>query len=133
MHPMSAAREIAMKYLYMMDVYPDCEPLEEFLDVEAEDEPEKVRVRKLVGSVIGREQSLDERIEAATNNWRVSRIGRVERVLLRLGLAEIESGQSRKIAINEMVNLSRIYGSKESPKFVNGVLDRASKETQDGK
>jgi len=77
---------------------------------------------------------LDETLTSASDNWRLERMSRVDRNILRLGayeLADISevSDAPAKVAINEAVELAKKYGAEESASFVNGILDRIAKET----
>jgi N utilization substance protein B len=69
---------------------------------------------------------LDERIRAASQNWRLERMARIDRNALRLGAFELltRSDVPRAVILDEAVELAKRFGSDESSKFVNGVLDR---------
>jgi N utilization substance protein B len=69
---------------------------------------------------------LDERIRAASQNWRLERMARIDRNALRLGAYELSmrSDVPRAVILDEAVELAKRFGSDESSKFVNGVLDR---------
>ena len=59
-----------------------------------------------------------------TRNWRLERLGAIERAVLRLGAAELIDGVTPpRVVIKEGVRLAERYGSVPSAKFVNGVLD----------
>jgi N utilization substance protein B len=69
---------------------------------------------------------LDELIAAASKNWRIDRMSRVDRNILRLGACELTAFHDVpvKVVINEAVELAKRFGTAESSAFVNGVLDR---------
>ena len=69
---------------------------------------------------------VDARITAASQNWRLERMGRVDRNLLRMGTWELMNQKDvpRAVVIDEAVELAKSYGTEESSGFVNGVLDR---------
>lgn len=71
---------------------------------------------------------LDKRITRASTNWRLERMTRVDRNLLRLGAWElVERGDvPRAVVIDEAVELAKRFGTEESGAFVNGVLDRVA-------
>jgi len=71
---------------------------------------------------------LDERITRASTNWRLERMTRVDRNLLRLGAWELveRSDVPRAVVIDEAVELAKRFGTEESSAFVNGVLDRVA-------
>ena len=68
----------------------------------------------------------DERIRAASTNWRLERMTRVDRNVLRVGAWELlrRSEVPRPVIIDEAVELAKRYGTGDSGAFVNGVLDR---------
>lgn len=73
-------------------------------------------------------EAVDGCIRAASENWRLERMTRVDRNLLRLGTWELKSQPDvpRAVVIDEAVELSKRYGTEESKSFVNGVLDRVA-------
>ncbi|MDP9348220.1 MAG: transcription antitermination factor NusB [Gemmatimonadota bacterium] len=68
---------------------------------------------------------IDRTLEGALTNWRLSRLSVVDRNILRLGAAEMMfvDDVPPRLTIREMVKLAEKYGTHESPRFVNGVLD----------
>lgn len=82
----------------------------------------------LVRGVVDSLAQLDERIGAASKNWRLERMSRVDRNLLRLGTYELMSRRDvpRAVVLDEAVELAKAFGTEESPGFVNGVLDRVA-------
>jgi len=81
----------------------------------------------LASGVMASQEALDRRIRDAAENWRVERIGVVERIILRLGIHELEVGQTPpKVVIDEAIRLARWFGGPKTPAFVNGVLDRVA-------
>jgi len=71
---------------------------------------------------------LDEIIRKASTNWRLERMARVDRNVLRLGTWELLYGEKvpRAVILDEAVELAKRFGSEESGAFVNGVLDRVA-------
>jgi N utilization substance protein B len=69
---------------------------------------------------------LDELIAGASAHWRVERMARVDRNVLRLGAWELAHRENvpRAVVLDEAVELAKSYGSDESSAFVNGVLNR---------
>ncbi len=79
----------------------------------------------LASGVLANREALDRRIRDAADNWRIERIGVVERNILRLGIHELELGTTPpKVVIDEAIRLSQWFGGPKTPAFVNGVLDR---------
>jgi len=84
--------------------------------------------RKLAGAFVrtltknGAE--LDRELSDVTTNWRLDRLGVIDRCVLRLGAAELHEGVTPpRVVIQEAVHLAERYGTVKSAKFVNGVLD----------
>jgi transcription antitermination protein NusB len=69
-------------------------------------------------------KSLDEQLAEVTTNWRLERLGTIDRSVLRLAAAELHRGETPpRVVIREAIRLAERYGSPESARFVNGVLD----------
>lgn len=83
---------------------------------------------ELVRGVRADIERIDDRIRAASKNWRLERMTRVDRNLLRIGTWELLSKPDvpRAVTIDEAVELAKRYGTEESGAFVNGVLDRVA-------
>lgn len=80
--------------------------------------------RELIDKVLAERETLDARISACTHNWKLSRLAAVERNILRIAAAELANGKlAKNIIISEAIGLAKNFGSKDSSKFVNGVLD----------
>jgi len=82
--------------------------------------------RDLVAAATERSAQIDELITSASKNWRLDRMSRVDRNILRLGAGELLAFPDVpvKVVINEAVELAKRFGTAESSAFVNGVLDR---------
>jgi transcription antitermination protein NusB len=87
--------------------------------------PEERRVAApIVRHVAQKQRQLDEELMEVTTNWRLERIGAVERCVLRMAAAELSIGETPpRVVIQEAVTLAERFGSAASAKFVNGVLD----------
>ena len=85
----------------------------------------------LVRGVWNKRPQIDEAIETQVRNWKMERIGGVERNILRLGIYELlfaPDPQPRRVVINEAVDIAKYFCSAESGRFVNGVLDAIAKK-----
>lgn len=79
--------------------------------------------------VAARIDEIDAGIAAATRNWRLGRLGAIERAVLRLGSAELMTGGTPpRVVIQESVTLAERFGTLESARFVNGVLDAIARQ-----
>jgi len=87
--------------------------------------PEERRVAgPIVRAVAQQQRALDGELAEVTTNWRLERIGAVERCVLRMAAAELSIGDTPpRVVIQEAVTLAERFGSAASAKFVNGVLD----------
>jgi N utilization substance protein B len=96
-------------------------------ELELEVEPAaQAFARELVSAAVERAAQIDELITSASKNWRIDRMSRVDRNILRLGACELIAFKDVpvKVVINEAVELAKRFGTAESSAFVNGVLDR---------
>jgi N utilization substance protein B len=73
--------------------------------------------------------SVDEAIVKHLKDWDFERLGAIERATLRLATYEILYGDlDSAVVINEAVEITKAFGTEQSPKFINGVLDAISKD-----
>jgi len=90
----------------------------------AVDPGERVVASRLVGTVVERGAQLDADLADVTANWRLERLGAIERSVLRLAAAELARGETPvRVVLQEAVRLAERYGTERSARFVNGVLD----------
>ena len=79
---------------------------------------------RLVAEVARAGAEIDRGLGAVTTNWRLERVGVIERCVLRLATAELRQGETPpRVVIQEAVRLAERFGTAESARFVNGVLD----------
>lgn len=85
---------------------------------------ERVFADALLGILTAQEAEIDAELREVTTNWRLERLGAIERCVLRLGAAELSQGTTPpRVIIQEAVRLAERFGSAQSARFVNGVLD----------
>jgi transcription antitermination protein NusB len=79
----------------------------------------------LVETLSARADAIDRALADALTNWRIERLSVIDRNILRIGAAEILfiDEVPPKVSIQEAIMLAEKYGTRESPRFVNGVLD----------
>ncbi len=71
---------------------------------------------------------IDAKLQAVMKEWEMDRIGSIEKAVLRLGAYEILfENVDKAVAINEAVELGKLFGAENSAKFINGVLDGLKK------
>jgi N utilization substance protein B len=84
--------------------------------------------RELVSGVLRHREEIDRIIQERAPTWPLAQMSAIDRNVLRLGLYETLHGGAKvpmKAAINEAVEMAKLFGSETSAKFVNGVLGRA--------
>jgi len=83
---------------------------------------------ELFRGVMDNLEKIDETIVASLTDWDFDRLGSIERATLRLGSYEILFGTlDSALVINEAIEITKAFGTEQSPKFINGVLDAVSK------
>jgi len=93
--------------------------------------PRDVRTRAsvLVGAVQSRCGEIDDDLRNVTTNWRLERLGAIERSVLRVAAAELALGDTPpKVVAQEAVRLAERFGSAPSARFVNGVIDALARQ-----
>src|SRR5262245_14597432 len=126
------AREAAVQMLYQMDVSGvDAErAIELFWENLGETAEERAFADGLVRGFGARHDEIDDKIRAVSKHWRLERMSRVDRNILRLAAYEllyVDDVPSR-VTLNEAIELAKRFGNEESPAFVNGVLDRIARD-----
>lgn len=86
--------------------------------------PERAYASSLLSTVGARGAELDAALSDVMANWRLERLGAIERALLRLGAAELICAETPpRVVLQEWIRLAERFGGTESARFVNGVLD----------
>jgi N utilization substance protein B len=121
------ARRQALQILYQRDITGD--DVQRILGLKtysAEDGEPDEYCRELVTGVERYVDAIDETIGEVSENWVVSRMPLVDRNILRIATYEIlyDAEVPPSVAINEAVELAKVYGGEDSSKFVNGVLGK---------
>ncbi len=140
----SKSRQQALQLLYQA-VVSDLEPQEilanesYIVDLRAAaDEPAEAGVPtappdeftcSLVLGVAEHRQEIDDKIAAISQNWALSRMPVVDCTILRIAIYELfyDDAIPASVAINEAVELAKLFGGEESSKFINGILGRAAR------
>lgn len=86
--------------------------------------------QQLVRGVADNSAAIDDTIRKVSEHWRIERMPRVDRNILRLSAFELifMPEVPRRVTLNEAIELAKRYGGEGSPGFVNGVLDRIASE-----
>lgn len=120
------ARIVALQTLFEVDAvnHPVAAVLTERLEETPLPEDGEVFARQLVTGVLEHRPALDELISDIASDWPLEQMAIIDRNILRIAMFEITvDGQTPvKVAINEAVELAKLFGSDSSRRFVNGVL-----------
>jgi N utilization substance protein B len=129
------ARERALQALYQLDMGTSTSPLdalEAAWTAHAEEAPKDPAAHgfalQLITGVREKVEEIDKLIEEHSHNWRLDRMSRIDRNVLRLGIYELKyrSDIPRKVTLNEAIELGKGFGTEESSAFINGLLDRVA-------
>ncbi len=124
------ARELALQTLYSVEVGRH-EPAQALADVAegADLGEDRAFVRDLVLGTLESSEECDSVIVPLLQGWTIERLPTLDRLLLRMGVYELRHRPETPpaVVINEAVELAKKFSTEDSGRFVNGVLDRASK------
>jgi len=126
------ARAAALQALYLWEVgrVTPADALETFWaehHLEADD-TFRAFTAALVRGVATDVADLDRLIAEHTQNWRIERLAVIDRLILRVAVWELQHPEAPPaVVLNEAIELARTYGTDDSPRFVNGVLDAVRK------
>jgi N utilization substance protein B len=122
------AREFLMQMLFQMEIQGDFSEYSRdlFLERYLEDPSQLEYIKRAHQSVRDGLALIDEFIEESSDNWKASRMAKVDLTILRLAVAEIFLLEDipDSVSANEAVEMARAFGGEDSPKFVNGVIGR---------
>lgn len=133
------AREYTLQVLYALDTQGEvalgtaADSYHNLFELELDPASLKF-ARRLMDVAFARLPEIDDIIQSASRNWRLERMDRVDRNILRLAACELrEFGEvPTKVVINEAVELAKEFGAEGSPSFVNGILDRIASQLRGG-
>ena len=109
--------------------FPEQADLARLRDSKAEIGTLREKSDELVDSILAKKERIDEMLAAVVENFAPERIDPVDRAILRLGTYELlHAGTPPKVAINEAIELAKRFGTTDSRRFVNGVLDKIAKQ-----
>ena len=102
-----------------------------------EDEPsdeECEEIDEKLKNIRGKLEEIDMLIEQSSKGWKINRIGNAELNIIRIAIYEMKWDDSVpvKVAINEAVELAKLYGIEHSPGFINGILANIAKQCEEG-
>ncbi len=127
------SREAALHLLYSLDMNPL--PLQDAIELYRSHFAQQPEVwayaAELVKGVHEHLDEIDQMVSEASKNWKVERMARVDRNILRLATCELKYRQDIpvRVCINEALEIARRFSTEEARAFINGILDKiASKE-----
>ena len=122
------ARELFMQLLFQMEVQNDYgkDIKERFVEEHLRESNQIEYFNNLYDATVANLALIDEKLEACSSNWKISRMAKVDLAILRLSAAEIlyldEVPDSA--SINEAVDMAKKFGGDDSGKFINGILGK---------
>lgn len=138
MRARSKARSWALQVLYAWEArgfdIPASNLLADFEQERQINDESREYMRELVLAVAEHRADIDRRLDESLTNWRLERLSVIDRNILRLAAAEMIYGNADDVppavSIQEAIVLAEKYGTHESPRFVNGVLDALRKTVE---
>ncbi|HEY7520722.1 MAG TPA: transcription antitermination factor NusB [Methylomirabilota bacterium] len=127
------ARELALQFLYQLEQNAASDPGPFEADFWAR-HPVDAEAREFAGSLVHgvkrQQREIDTRIAECAEHWDLDRMAVVDRNILRLAAYELlfEPAVPGKVTINEAIEIAKKFGTAESSRFINGVLDRIHRE-----
>lgn len=94
--------------------------------------PVRLFAEQLVSGVAEQLERIDRLIEAHSNNWALDRMARVDLALLRLASFELLCSPDvpASVVINEAIEIGKRFGTRETPAFINGILDQLARHAR---
>lgn len=134
--PRRDGREAALQYLYANDIQGEVdfspETIERFWTIRQAKSFAQEFATEILKGIEGHFSAIDETIRPTLENFAFQRLTAVDRNILRIGAYEILYADHipPQAAINEAIEIAKRFGNEESPKFVNGILDKILKDSQ---
>jgi len=128
-------REAAVQFLFQDDLN-KAEPsaleaaLVEFWKLRESAARTRQFAAELIHGVLGNQEAIDDRIKRVTDNYELNRIATVDRNILRVAIYEMlyATEVPPVVCINEAIEIAKRFGSEDSGRFVNGILDRLKED-----
>lgn len=128
------ARERAVQFLFQLDFNPgDMDiALADFWEGHDATDTAKLFAEELICGVVEHREEIDRALQQYAEHWDVKRMGALDRAVMRVALFEMlyRPDIPPVVSINEAVDIAKAYSSRESGRFVNGILDQACKHLQ---
>lgn len=119
-------RERVLQVLYAFEMNQDSlSMLTNAILIDLTSEADREFANDLINKVVIHEKELDKKISERVDNWEMSRIALIDKLLLRIGICELLYFPEipPKVSINEAIEIAKEFSTAGSGKFVNGILD----------
>ena len=133
------AREVALQILFQKNFHSEANAQDlfnAFADNFSFADQTKEYALFLVKSILSNEDRINQKISVLSENWRMDRMASVDQILLQIGIFELcfseNTTTAPKLCITDIIDLAKNYSSQDSKSFINGVLDRAYAEQDQG-
>ncbi|MBW1616300.1 MAG: transcription antitermination factor NusB [Deltaproteobacteria bacterium] len=124
-------RQLALQLLFSIDINPTPikKAIDNFMLYFANSEPTDFFLQ-IVNGVSNSYSEINDLIKKASKNWTINRMSVIDRNILRMGIYELIYCEDipAKVTINEAIDISKKFGTKDSGAFINGILDKINKE-----
>ena len=138
--PRQRARELAFQFLYRFDQekQPDLsatqieEDYKKHIEHFLSNEESEAFALRLIQTTLHHLETIDPLILKHLENWRLDRLGAIEKSFLRMGTAELLYFKDvpASVTLDEIVELAKRFGEADTPAFLNGILDPISREPE---
>ena len=134
LHPRRAARQCVLEALFAYEFSKNdaLSIVNQIINKNSQVKANQDFIQILFDCVLKNIKWSEDIIKSHLENWEIDRVAHIDRILLKMGICEIHfiDDIPPKVTISEMVEISKIYSTDESPIFINGILDAVYKNYQ---
>ena len=134
LHPRRAARQCVLEALFAYEFSKNdaLSIVNQIINKNSQVKANQDFIQFLFECVLKNIKWSEDIIKSHLENWEIDRVAQIDRILLKMGICEIHfiDDIPPKVTISEMVEISKIYSTDESPNFINGILDAVYKNYQ---
>jgi len=126
------SREVLLQLLFQAELNTEADP-ELLLEHAKAQKPEvEKRATELFLKILDKKDEIDKFIEDVSSNWKIHRMDRVDRNILRLATYELKYCKDipGEVVLDEAIEIAKRFGTAKSGKFVNGILDKVFNRVQ---
>ena len=131
LHPRRAARQCVLEALFAYEFSKNdaLSIVNQIINKNSQVKANQDFIQFLFECVLKNIKWSEDIIKSHLENWEIDRVAHIDRILLKMGICEIHfiDDIPPKVTISEMVEISKIYSTDESPIFINGILDAVYK------